>query len=147
LVQEVALAAQEGGDWPAATAKVIEAFSNTCVIRVVDLSHVSQLKALGVWPKPPESAPVDPKKKVSADEQARAEKEFADAKLLYDAAAAAPPVAILRSHVGAKLDHVISAAVARLQGEIQEVQAAIKEDTLRRAEAAAAAAAAPAKKK
>ncbi len=106
-----------------------------------------QLKTLGVWPKAPEPAPVDPKKKVSPEEQAKADKEFADAKLLYDAAAEAPPVTVLRSHVAAKLDHCISSTVSRLQGEIQEVEAAIKEDAQKRAEAAAAAAAAPAKKK
>jgi hypothetical protein len=106
-----------------------------------------QLKALGVWPKAPEPAPVDPKKKVSPEDQAKADKEFTDAKLLYDAAAEAPPIAVLRSHVGSKLDHCLAATVARLKGEIQDVEAAIKEDGQKRAEAAAAAAAAPAKKK
>jgi hypothetical protein len=106
-----------------------------------------QLKALGVWPKAPEPVPVDPKKKVSAEEQAKADKEFAEAKLLFDAAAEAPPIAVLRSHVGAKLDNCIATAVARLQGEIQDVEAAIKEDAQKRADAAVAAAAAPAKKK
>jgi hypothetical protein len=106
-----------------------------------------QLKALGVWPKAPEPLTVDPKKKVSPEEQAKADKEFAEAKLLFDAAAEAPPIAALRSHVGAKLDLVLSAAVSRLQGEIRSVEEAIKEDAQKRAEAAAAAAAAPAKKK
>jgi hypothetical protein len=106
-----------------------------------------QLKALGVWPKAPEPVPVDPKKKVSAEEQAKADKEFAEAKLLFDAASEAPPIAVLRSHVGAKLDNCIATAVARLQGEVQDVEAAIKEDAQKRADAAAAAAAAPAKKK
>ena len=55
-----------------------------------------QLKALGVWPKAPEPAPVDPKKKVSPEEQAKADKDFAEAKLLHDAAAEAPPIAVLR---------------------------------------------------
>ena len=50
-----------------------------------------QLKALGVWPKAPEPAPVDPKKKVSPEEQARTDKDFAEAKLLHDAAAEATP--------------------------------------------------------
>ncbi len=108
---------------------------------------MSQLKALGVWPKAPEPAPVDPKKKVSPEEQAKADKEFAEAKLLYDAAAEAPPITVLRSHVGPKVDLAISAAAVRLKGEIEAVEAAIKDDAVKRAEAAAAAAAAPAKKK
>jgi len=111
------------------------------------LTAFSQLKALGVWPKAPEAAAVDPKKKVSAEEQAKADREFAEAKLLYDAAAEAPPIGVLRSHVGAKLDVAIDAAIARLQGEVQEVEEGIKEDARKRSEAAAAAAAAPAKKK
>ena len=102
------------------------------------------MKKLGVWPKAPEPAAVDPKKKVSGEEQAKADKDFAEAKLIYDAAAEAPPIAMLRSHVGAKLDVVIDAAIARLQGEVQEVEEAIKEDARKRAEAAAAAAAWPA---
>ncbi len=106
-----------------------------------------QLKALGVWPKAPEPVAVDPKKKVSPEEQAKADKDFAEAKLLYDAAAEAPPISLLRSHVGSKLDSIIVAAIERLQGEIQEVEEAIREDARKRAEAAAAAAAAPAKKK
>ena len=57
------------------------------------------------------------------------------------------PIGVLRSHVGAKLDVAIDAAIARLQGEVQEVEEAIKEDARKRSEAAAAAAAAPAKKK
>ncbi len=100
-----------------------------------------------MWPKAPEPAPADPKKKVSPEEQAKADKDFAEAKLLYDAAAEAPPIAVLRSHIGAKLDHALAAAIVRLQGEVQGVQDAIKEDAQKRAEAAAAAAAAPVKKK
>ena len=100
-----------------------------------------------MWPKAPEPIPVDPKKKVSPEEQAKADRDFAEAKLLYDAAAEAPPIVALRSHVGTKLEHVIAAAIVRLQGEVQSVQEAIKEDAQKRAEAAAAAAAAPVKKK
>ncbi len=100
-----------------------------------------------MWPKAPEPAPVDPKKKVSPEEQAKADKDFAEAKLLYDAAAESPPIVVLRSHVGSKLDQILAATVARLQSEIQSVQEAIKEDAQKRSEAAAAAAAAPIKKK
>jgi hypothetical protein len=148
LVEELRVASQDGGDWPAAVLKVKTAQSIASVfVYIQSCDSLFQLKALGVWPKAPEPAPVDPKKKVSPEEQAKADKDYAEAKLLHDAAAEAPPIAVLRSHVGSKIDLAIAAAAARLKGEIEAVEAAIKEDAQKRAEAAAAAAAAPAKKK